>query len=60
MGKTPKKDWNFVLDTLLDVSRKRQRMMDQLRDAVMRKDRDAVFDCAVALVGLEHAEKEKE
>lgn len=41
-----------LVDALLDVAYKRQRMMDQLREAVRRKDRDAVFECAAALVGL--------
>ena len=41
-----------LADALLEVAYKRQRMMDQLREAVERKDRDAVFEIAAALVGL--------
>ncbi len=41
-----------MLDALLEVAYKRQRMMDQLREAVSRNDRDAAFECAARLVGL--------
>jgi hypothetical protein len=41
-----------LVDALLEVAYKRQRMMDQLREAVKRKDRDAVFEIAASLVGL--------
>jgi hypothetical protein len=41
-----------VVDALLEVAYKQQRMMDQLRDAVKSKDRDAVFEAAARLVGL--------
>lgn len=41
-----------LVDALLEVAYKRQRIMDQLREAVKRNDRDAVFEAAAALVGL--------
>ena len=47
-----------LLDALLEVAYKQQRMMDQLRDAVKSKDRDAVFECAARLVGLEESSSE--
>ena len=47
-----------LLDALLEVAYKQQRMMDQLREAVLSKDRDAVFECAKRLVGLEEGSSE--
>ena len=41
-----------LLDALLELSYKQQRMMDQLCDAVQSNDRDAVFEVAKKLVGL--------
>ncbi len=48
-----------LVERALEISRKRQQVLDQMRQAVRRGDKEAVFELACKLTGVTNEERRR-